>query len=54
MEDDGWGLSGPTAYGSRGGEGLSLVRGLIERHAGTLSLCRREGGMLASVELPLP
>ena len=36
VEDDGWGLSGPAAYGSRGGEGLSLVRGLIVgalRHA---------------------
>lgn len=54
VEDDGWGLAGPTAYGSRGGEGLALVRGLIERHAGVLALCRREGGMLASVDLPLP
>lgn len=50
VEDDGWGLSGP----GRGGEGLSLVRGLIERHAGVLTLCRRDTGMLASVELPYP
>lgn len=54
VEDDGWGLAGPAGCGPRGGEGLALVRGLLERHAGTLGLCRREGGTLAVVELPLP